>query len=237
MFKPQLLSGLKNIIPQSIQKRINPYDFEEADFLKKAADDSSPQTLILDAGAGECRYKSFFSKNKYISIDSAQGDVTWNYNNLDIKGTLYHLPFRSNVFDVVLNIVVLEHVKEPKEVLMELNRVLKPGGLLYIAIPLSWELHQVPHDYYRFTSFGLKYILESSEFKIVSLTAIGGFFWLLGRRIMGILEFFQKGWKYIIFFILAPVLGFIIPFTCYYLDRFDKEQNYTLGYFCIAKKQ
>lgn len=236
MFEPRLLPTLKKITPQFIQKRIDPFEALGNSFLKKASEEAPADALVLDAGAGECGHKAFFSGKKYISIDFAEGDASYNYKNLSIIGDLHKLPFRDNVFGVAINIVVLEHLREPKDALKELCRVIKPGGLLYIKVPFCWEEHQGPYDFFRFTSFGLRYLLEASKFEVVSIEPIGGFFWLLGRRLMGVLQFFQQGWKYIFFALLAPIFGLFLPLACYYLDRFDKERNYTMGYLCIAKK-
>ena len=62
---------------------------------------------------------------------------------------------RDGAFDAVLFTQVLEHVPEPARVLAELHRILRPGGTLYLTAPLVWELHELPHDYYRYTSEGL----------------------------------------------------------------------------------
>jgi SAM-dependent methyltransferase len=236
MFKPQVLFALKKIIPQFIQDRIDPFESLGKAFLTKAAEETPPGYLVLDAGAGECGHKEIFIGKKYIAVDFAKGDKSYDYNNLNVVGNLHKLPFKDSVFSVSINIVVMEHLEEPKDALTELNRVIKPGGLLYIKVPFCWEEHQGPCDFFRFTSFGLRYLLEASKFEVVSMEPIGGFFWLLGRRLMGVLQFFQEGWKYLFFLLLAPIFGFFLPIICYYLDSFDKEKNYTLGYLCIAKR-
>lgn len=236
MFKPQLFSVLKKITPKFIQDRIDPFESSGHAFLKKAGEEAPPGAIVLDAGAGECVHKIFFKNHRYVSIDSGVGDPSYNYKNLDTTGILASLPFKNCVFDISINIDVLEHLEEPEDALEELYRVLKPGGILYIKVPFCWEEHQCPYDFFRFTSFGLKYLLTKSQFEVVSLEPIGGFFWLLGRRLMGVLQFFQEGWKYIFFVLLAPFLGLFLPLACYYLDRFDKERNYTMGYLCIAKR-
>ena len=53
---------------------------------------------------------------------------------------------------------VLEHVPDPGAALSEFLRVLRPGGRVAISTPLTWFLHETPHDYYRYTSYGLTHL-------------------------------------------------------------------------------
>ncbi|MFL5802215.1 MAG: class I SAM-dependent methyltransferase [Roseiflexaceae bacterium] len=59
-------------------------------------------------------------------------------------GTGEHMPFADSSFDIVYSFQVLEHVRDPRRVLMESWRVLKPGGVLYCNAPnyrTFWEGH------------------------------------------------------------------------------------------------
>ena len=114
-------------------------------------------------------------------------------------GRLEALPLSGGCCDRVLSVVVLEHTPEPGQVIEEFHRVLKPEGSVHLVVPLMWEEHQRPHDYFRYTSAGIRYLLERSGFRILSIRPVGGFFWQLGRRFMGILTFTQTGWRWILF--------------------------------------
>ena len=39
--------------------------------------------------------------------------------------------------------------------------------MLLIAAPHEWEVHQAPHDYFRYTRYGLAYLLEQAGFEVV----------------------------------------------------------------------
>lgn len=84
------------------------------------------------------------------------------------------LPFRDAVFDTVLLSDVLEHIPEPKECLREIARTLRPGGVLLMNTPFFYWLHEMPHDYYRYTEFALRYLLEQAGYVVEVLEPVGG---------------------------------------------------------------
>jgi SAM-dependent methyltransferase len=137
----------------------------------------------------------------------------------------------------VLSIVVLEHTPEPGRVIEEFQRVLKPGGMVHLVVPHMWEEHQRPHDFFRFTSGGIRYLLQSAGIRVRKIHPVGGFFWQLGRRLMGVLSFTQSGWRWLLFPVLAPVFGLVLPLCCYYLDTLDEDRAYTLGFIAEGWKQ
>jgi SAM-dependent methyltransferase len=139
------------------------------------------------------------------------------------------------VFEAALHIVTIEHLPEPGCALAEIARSLKPGGVLLVAAPHEWEVHQAPHDYYRYTRHGLTYLLEKAGFEILELRPAGGYFRLLSRRLLNGLQFFAGGARWFLFppaaLLLTPP-AMILP----WLDGLDGEKNFTLGYICTARK-
>jgi len=98
------------------------------------------------------------------------------------------LPLKAESADIVLCTEVIEHTQEPKKVCRELARVLRKGGSLLVSAPMSWNLHYKPYDYYRFTCYGLTYILEESGFEVVKTIRIGGVVSLIGARLTDIIQ-------------------------------------------------
>jgi len=186
---------------------------------------------VLDAGAGEGAYARYFSRQRYVGVDLAVGDPEWDYSRLDAIADLAALPFPDGCFQACLNLVTLEHVREPVTVLSEIARVLAPGGRLLLVAPQEWEIHQAPHDYYRFTRYGLAYLIERAGLRALSIEAAGGFFQLLARRLLNALQFFRGPW-FAVAAVLAAPLALVLP----WLDRLDRERHFTLGYICIAAK-
>jgi SAM-dependent methyltransferase len=96
---------------------------------------------------------------------------------------------KSNFYDTVISIQVLEHVYEPNQMFREIVRVLKPGGKAIIMFPQTANLHMAPHHYFNFTHFWGKRSAAECGVEIVELTALGGFWSTIASRLF--MFFFQ----------------------------------------------
>ena len=132
---------------------------------------------LLDVGCGRQPYKNLIPFDVYVGMEYTASQAP------DIVGDARKIPFQSEIFDSILCTEVLEHVNEPKQVIQEINRVLKLHGKLLLSAPMSWNLHYEPNDYYRFTKYGLIYLLENHGFQILAINRVGGAFSLAGARI------------------------------------------------------
>jgi len=123
---------------------------------------------ILDIGCGQKPYKNLFNYIEYIGleIDSPQNRT---YKKADIFYDGKKIPFEANSFDTVLISQVFEHIFTPGEILSEISRISRPNGLLIMTVPFIWDEHEQPFDFARYSSFGIKYLLEQHGFQIVSL--------------------------------------------------------------------
>jgi SAM-dependent methyltransferase len=232
-----LTASARRFLPSGLYQRLDPFEATIDNFVRGVAAEIPAGKRVLDAGAGEGRFKPFFAHTAYVGIDFGQGDYSWDYSGLDVIGKLEDLPFPDSSFDHVLSVVVLEHTPQPGRVIEEFYRVLKPGGMVHLVVPHMWEEHQRPHDFFRFTSGGIRYLLQAAGIRIRRIHPIGGFFWQLGRRLMGVLSFTQSGWRWLLFPVLAPVFGLVLPLCCYYLDTLDEDRSYTLGFIAEGWKQ
>lgn len=236
MLNPQVRIAAERLLPRGLLRLLDPFEAFVSDRLKKFSAALPPQARVLDAGAGECKYAPLFARHQYVALDNAVGDASWDYSRLNALGDLEHLPFRPAVFDAAISVVVLEHTPNPLKVLGETGRALRLGGKLFLVVPSQWEEHQIPNDFFRFTRFGLEHLLRQSGFQIESIEPVGGFFWLMARRCVNLLAFFQGGVKWIAFVLLAPFFGFLFPLTLFFLDGLDRRKEFTLGYVCVASR-
>jgi SAM-dependent methyltransferase len=222
-------------LPKPLRGHILHFEVEIDSAVSAFAAQLAAGARILDAGAGEGQYAPCFSKQRYCGVDLAVGDAGWNYSKLDALADLAALPFRDAVFDAAVHLVTIEHLREPALALAEMARTLKPGGRLLVAAPLEWEVHQAPHDYFRYTRYGLAYLMERAGLEVIEIRPAGGYFRLLARRLLNGLQFFTGGVRWLGFIPAALLLAppaLILPL----LDPLDRNKNFTVGYLCWARK-
>ncbi len=236
MLNPSLRSAAESVLPGFLLRALDPFESRVAAEVAKFAASLPAKISVLDAGAGELRFASCFAKQRYVAIDLAVGDAEWDYSRLNVMADLERLPIASASFDAALSIVTLEHVRRPHLVVEEMARVLRPGGRLLIVVPHEWEVHQAPHDYFRYTRHGLEHLLTAAGFAVRRLDPVGGYFWLMARRSVNFLTFFQGGAKWLLFALFAPFFGLLLPLFLYLIDGLDRDRDFTLGYICEAGK-
>jgi SAM-dependent methyltransferase len=121
---------------------------------------------LLDVGCGSQPYRALFSACVYtgLDIDSPRTRA------LAVADAFYdgrRFPFDDACFDAVLCNQVLEHVFNPAEFLSEVRRVMTPGARLLLTVPFVWDEHEQPWDYARYSSFGLRALLERHGFRVL----------------------------------------------------------------------
>src|SRR2546425_7221507 len=105
LFSPRLTASARRLLPSGLYRRLDPFEASIETFVRGVAAEIPAGKRVLDAGAGEGRFKSFFGHTDYVGIDFGQGDPSWNYSKLDVIGRLEELPFPTGSFDHVLSIV------------------------------------------------------------------------------------------------------------------------------------
>jgi SAM-dependent methyltransferase len=229
-------TGLAYRLPRLLKRHVLHFEVEIEDAVAGFARGLPSLARVLDAGAGEGQYARYFGKQRYCGVDLGVGDTAWDYGRLDAVADLGVLPFRDATFDAAVHIVTIEHLQEPARALQEMARTLVPGGMLLIAAPHEWEVHQAPHDYFRYTRHGLDYLLKRAGFEVREMRPVGGYFRLLARRLLNGLQFFSGGARWTLFLPAAIVLippALVLPF----LDFLDRDRNFTLGYLCTARRK
>jgi SAM-dependent methyltransferase len=223
---------LRDHLPGFAKRYVMHFEAAIEDAVGTFASSLPPDARLLDAGAGEGNYKHYFGARRYCGLDLGIGDSQWNYSALDVVGDLSCLPFRDGIFEACLNVVTLEHVKDPAGVIREIGRTLAPGGRFLLIVPFEWEEHQQPHDYFRFTRYSLGYMLSQAGFEDISITPVGGFFRMVSRRLLYALQFFPGAWIVVGAVLFVP-MALVLPL----FEPLDRHQNFTLGYICSARKQ
>ena len=128
---------------------------------------------VLDVGCGQKPYSYLFNCDEYIGLE-----IDTPENRKNKKADMFydgrHIPVANSSFDWIVTNEVFEHVFNPDEFLAEIYRVLKPGGGLLMTVPFVWDEHEQPYDYARYSSFGLKFIVEKHGFGVVEQRKTAG---------------------------------------------------------------
>ncbi|MBI3985563.1 MAG: methyltransferase domain-containing protein [Lentisphaerae bacterium] len=153
------------------------YDPKILDIIRR-----NPEGLFLDCGAG-FRNQHYDNVINYEIVD---------YPSTDVLGVGERLPFADDSLDGVFSVAVLEHVKSPKDCAAEIERVLKPGGVLFCAAAFLQPVHAYPHHYFNMTSLGLESLFPNLEIKErevpLSLHPMKAVTWLLQGYANGLSE-------------------------------------------------
>lgn len=131
---------------------------------------------VLDFGCGAKPYKSLFTNaSSYIGLDIEVSGHDHANEDVDVYYDGKIIPFEDGSFDNVFATEVFEHIFNIDDVLPEIKRVIKPGGLLLITCPFVCPEHEKPYDYARYTSFGIKHLLEKHGFRIKKQIKTGNY--------------------------------------------------------------
>lgn len=189
----------------------------------------SPHQLIADYGCGNKPYEPLFTPfvEQYIGLDLAyntKADVT-----VDPKGVI-EMPDATVGF--VLSTQVLEHVEDPKAYLKEAHRILAKDGNLILSTHGYWMFHPDPTDFWRWTSTGLKKVVQEAGFEVVYFEGI------LGRSSMG-LQLFQDGILFKLPKFARPVLSIIMQPLIIFFDKIigSKSRNEDACTFILVAKK
>ena len=195
---------------------------------------------LVDLGCGEKPNEAFLLKHvdKYIGVD-------WSNSLHNIKADVISdlnkkIDIDDQYADSVMSFSVMEHLCEPQQFLNETFRILKPDGYFVLQVPFQWWIHEGPYDYFRYTPYGLQYMLEKAGFEIIKISPTGGFFTTLVTKINYFTIRMFKLPKFLWFIWLL----FLVPFWTIgqlfapLLDKlFDKDFNLeTSGFWVVAKK-
>ncbi len=182
--------------------------------------------ILLDIGAGNKPYKKYFTNyvSDYISLDNFEFHET----KPDIFADALNLPIKSDSVDTVFSSQVLEHVKDPWQMIDEIYRVLKPNGICILTTHMANPLHGEPYDFFRFTKYGLKELFKKFK-KIENIEENGG-------ALLSIFQFviwgFNEKLPRFITYLLNPVLNFTIK----RLDKTFYDARFTTNYLIVARK-
>ena len=188
---------------------------------------------FLDVGSGTMPFRAEVAGlvDEYRSLDVQErvGGVDFIADVMDMA------PVDSGSFDVVLCSQVLEHVNDPARALAEIHRVLAPGGRLVLTVPFLSRLHEVPHDYFRYTEFGLRHLLAGAGSRVESVDAAGSLASFTGHQVSTVLLCSTWGVPVLRDVVFWLNLAFVV-LPCAWIDRaVALRRQVPLNYVVVAR--
>lgn len=150
---------------------------------------------LLDAGAGELRYKKYCGHLRYISQDFGEYDDSekseglhpehWDTKQVDIVSDITSIPLQDGSMDAILCTEVFEHIKNPVLALKEFSRILRKNGILLLTAPFCSLAHFAPYYFYNgFSKYWYKEYLSEFGFEIKEMKANGNYFDYLRQELL-----------------------------------------------------
>lgn len=193
--------------------------------IKKYVNDNKIKAINLGSGNSKL-------SDKILNID------IFSYDNVDIVCDIENLPFKNNSIDVVFNIAVLEHVKNPEKVVDEIHRILKNDGVVVSFFPFIQPFHASPYDFSRRTFEGMKILYK--DFDNIDLKSAGGptsgFLWIFQEWLSILLSFGIKPLYYLINLLLM-LITFPVKFLDLLLIYHPMAKNISSGFLFIGRKR
>ncbi len=206
---------------------------------------------ILDAGAGELKYKPFCGHLKYTSQDFGGYDGVgtgegvqmgnWDNSKLDIVSDIVKIPVPDSSFDNILCVEVFEHISEPALAVKEFSRIIKKGGKVIITAPFCSLNHFAPYYYANgYSKYWYEKILSQYGFEIEEIKLNGNYFMYLAQEISYIKERMLKYSKVnLLIWSIFKISQLIMLQTLRLMSKNDTGSSELLcfGVFVLARKK
>ncbi|HET6691541.1 MAG TPA: methyltransferase domain-containing protein [Miltoncostaeaceae bacterium] len=180
-----------------------------------------------------------------VNVGAGATDYGPNVLNLDVfpastvhaLATSERLPLSSGAVDGVILEAVLEHVRDADATLLEIMRVLRPGGRVLIDVPFLQPYHPSPGDYRRYTEQGLRTRLEQLGFDVgdsgVSVGPASAMAWI-GSHFAAMLVSVRSDRVYRGARIITDLLFLPLKYADNWLDRHPRATLIASGVWCQA---
>lgn len=229
------------LLPGSLHERMQVERWYVHEFIRSEAIPlMKPGMKVLDAGSGKLPEQ--YLRGEILATGATLHTCDLNFGpGVDFEADVSNLPFGDGTYDIVLNTQVLEHVRDPGKVCMELARVLRPGGLLFLTTPQSSPLHNLPWNFFNFTHLGLGILMDAAGLKMEKVQAQGGHFALLAFELHWTVREIRRSampaiLKMPLQLAAQALFGFVLKVPLIWLDRFDRDPLNTMGWNLKCRK-
>lgn len=192
MINIQLLSKAKKYIQQLLGTKVNTVSTvrqESNQWLRYHVSSITGRVLSIGSGTDDdgegSKYRNYFQNCSSYTTSEVTSDF-----ECDLVIDIRSMPeIKDESFDCIFCSGVLEHVDNYQQALNEIYRILKSEEILLLGVPFRQAIHLAPNDYWRFSEYGIRYILKEN-YKILDLTGIDntvpdfpGTYWVKAQKI------------------------------------------------------
>ncbi len=184
-----------------------------------------------DSHGADIKVLDLSFRNKIINLEIEPGPL------VTVVGDGHYLSFRDGAFDAVISQAVLEHVKKPEKMIREMERVLRPGGYIYVEVPFLQPFHAYPDDYQRYTMQGLIKLCSPFDKKDGGITCgpCSTLAWIMAEFFSIIFSFNSEIlytiWNILFRFIFSP-----FKYLDLLVNKYDAAINIASGVYFLGKK-
>ena len=122
-----------------------------------------PGMKVLEIGSrevtGASNARNEFAKAQYVGFDYYSGD------NVDVVGDAHKLSSyfgQGEKFDIVYSSACFEHFAMPWLVAVEISKLLKVGGFVFVETHFSYSSHERPWHFFQFSDMALKVLFSEA---------------------------------------------------------------------------
>lgn len=189
---------------------------------------------LLDVGCGDMPFRAELEPQlaAYDGLDPFPRSDRVRY----VADAQAMTPVSDGAYDSVLCLEVLEHVPDPFKAMSEIGRVLRPGGHLVLSVPHLSRLHDLPHDYYRYTRHGIEQLLKAGGLEMVECRVRGGLMTFLSHQASTIVLGLVWGIP-VVRTIAWHLNRWLLVYPAWALDGIlDRQGLFALGHTIAARK-
>jgi len=191
--------------------------------------------VVFDVGCSLKPYAKLIEQYslKYYGLEHLS--TLHHEHKANVYGTAYSTGLKDCAVDTVFTAAVMEHLEEPANALSEMNRILKPGGIIILSAPFFWHIHEEPRDFYRYTEYGFEYLLKKSGFEVLEIVSLSGFWVTVCEMFIYYIARFNRSiLKYIP---IIPFMILLVQGCAAVLNKIDsKSTRWTWAYVAVGRK-
>ncbi|MGH2920631.1 MAG: class I SAM-dependent methyltransferase, partial [Gaiellaceae bacterium] len=142
------------------------------------------------------------------------------------------VPLPDHDADTLLMTSVLEHLEQPERGVAEAFRLLKPGGHLILTAPFIWPIHEAPRDFFRYSPYGLRHLLEEAGFEVLEVQPLAGAWTTFSLELSYALRPYRRG-------LARPLVDGVTRLAQWAAGRWDKvdfQPRFSWSHLAIARR-